>query len=99
MTDPKAGGPQVPQFTLGDRLDKALRVAGVSHQEMAEYLGVSRNTIGNYIAERTHVSEGTLRLWSFRTLVPLEWLRGDEAGRPVARQRRGPVMMRLASVS
>jgi transcriptional regulator with XRE-family HTH domain len=95
--DDKAGTQRVPEFSLGDRLEKALSVAGVSHREMADYLGVSRNTVGNYIAGRTQVTEGVLRLWSFRTLVPLEWLRGDDqAGR--ARQRRGPVVMRLVTV-
>lgn len=67
-----AGG--VPEFHLGDRLEKALAVAGVSHQAMAEYLGCSRNTVGNYVALRSPVSIGTLRLWALKTGVPLEWL-------------------------
>lgn len=72
MSEQTHGG--VPEFHIGDRLEKALGVAGVSHQAMAEYLGVSRNTIGNYIALRSPVSIGTLRLWAMRTGVPLEWL-------------------------
>lgn len=68
----QAGG--IPVFHIGDRLEKALDVAGVSHQAMADYLGCSRNTIGNYIALRSPVSIGTLRLWALKTGVPLEWI-------------------------
>lgn len=69
----------VPEFHLGDRLQKALDYAHVSHQEMAGYLGVSRNTVGNYIALRTPITLGTLRLWSMRTGVPLRWLQTGES--------------------
>src|SRR4029077_17958747 len=65
---------EVPEFHIGDRLEKALGVASVSHQAMAEYLGVSRNTIGNYIALRSPVSLGSLRPGAMRTGVPFEWL-------------------------
>lgn len=71
--------PQEPEespwtFGLGDRLHKALRVAGVSNADMADYLGVSPNTIGNYTSGRTEVKMQTLRLWAMRTGAPLEWL-------------------------
>jgi len=69
----------VPEFHLGDRLAKALDVAGISYQEMADYLGVSRNTIGNYIHMRTPVTVGTLRLWAFKTGVRMEWLQSGKA--------------------
>lgn len=61
-------------FGLSDRLNKALTVADVSSQEMADYLGVSRNTISNYINGRTLAKKQTLRLWAMRTGVPLVWL-------------------------
>ncbi len=64
---------------MGDRLAKALEHAGMSNQQMAEYLGVSRNTVGNYIALRTDVTLGTLRLWAMVTGVELEWLRTGES--------------------
>lgn len=72
MGNPVGGG--IPEFDFGDRLNKALEYAGMSHQEMADYLGVSRNTIGNYIAERNPIKDGYLRLWSMRTRVKLVWL-------------------------
>lgn len=64
----------IPQWDLADRLAKALRTAGVGHGEMAEHLGVSRNTVGNYTAGRRTPNLATLRVWALRTGVPLEWL-------------------------
>ena len=59
---------------MGDRLGKSLDYAGISVAEMAAFLGISRNTVGNYIAERTHIPNPTLILWAWRTGVPREWL-------------------------
>lgn len=64
----------IPQFTKGDRLGKALDFADVGVGEMADYLGLSRNTISNYIAGRTKIPRPTLMLWSLRTGVPIEWI-------------------------
>lgn len=68
MTNPETNARL--QWTLGDLLAKALRTAGISNGEMAEHLGVSRNTIGNYIADRTPISDGYVRLWSQATEIP-----------------------------
>ena len=62
-------------FTFADRLGKALSVSGVSNQEMAEALGVSRTTITNYTSGRTVPSKLQLKEWSLRTGAPLEWLK------------------------
>jgi transcriptional regulator with XRE-family HTH domain len=62
------------RFGLPDRLGKALSVAGVPSNDMADYLGISRTTISNYINGRTEPKKQTLRLWAVRTGVPLEWL-------------------------
>lgn len=72
------------KFTQGDRLDKALRVSGMSHKDMAEYLEVSRNTISNYTNDKTPVKRHILVAWALKTGVPLEWiLTGDaESRRP-----------------
>ena len=61
-------------FDMSDRLAKALRVAGMTNAEMAEYLGVSRNTISNWTNGHQPVKKQSLRLWALRTGVPLEWL-------------------------
>lgn len=63
------------RFTLGDRLAKALNIAGITSNEMGDYLGMSRTTISNYTNDRTDPKLQTLRLWALRTGVPLEWLR------------------------
>ena len=66
--------PQAFQFTKADRLGKALDAAGISNNEMAEYLGVSRNTISNYISGRTDPKREVMLLWAMRTGAPLAWL-------------------------
>lgn len=73
----------VPQWDLADRLTKTLRVAGMSAQEMADYLEVHRNSVSAWINGRVTPSGQTIRLWSLRTGVPHEWLRyGIEPSRP-----------------
>lgn len=76
------------EFDLADRMRRALRISGLGVQEMAEYLGVARTSVSNWINGRIVPSRQTLRLWSIRTGVPLEWL---EAGRaPVSPDDGGP---------
>jgi hypothetical protein len=66
-------------WDTADRLRKALRVAGVSVGEMADYLGVNRNTVGRYINGHGRPDRRTMRLWAIRCGVPLDWLQdGDE---------------------
>lgn len=67
-------------FDKSDRLGKALKVGGVSSNEMAEHLGVSRTTISNYINGRTEPKRSQLRDWAFKTGVPLSWLEHGEIG-------------------
>lgn len=69
----------VPEFDTADRMRKALRVGDVGVQEMADYLGVARNTVGNWINGRNEPSVQTLRLWALRTGVPFRWLETGEA--------------------
>lgn len=69
-----------PAWDLADRLRKALRHGDVGVGEMAEYLGVERNTVSRYINGHTKADVRTLRLWAMRTGVPYEWLlHGDSA--------------------
>lgn len=63
-----------PQFDIADRLRKALRVSGVSVQEMADFLCVNRNTVGRWINGDREPKPPTVRLWSLRTNVSYEWL-------------------------
>ena len=66
--------PLIPQFTLGDRLQVALDRAGVTVTEMALRLGVSRQTVGNYIAGRTNPKRAVIEVWADFTGVYAEWL-------------------------
>lgn len=65
----------VPHFEMRHRLGLALEHADVSVQAMADELGVSRNTVGNYLAGRTQPSTAVVRVWALRTGVPYAWLR------------------------
>ena len=71
-TQPHASN--VPQWTLGDRLGKSLDHAGMGMQEMADYLGVSRNSVSNWVHGRVPPNQRTLLLWSMRTGVDIDWI-------------------------
>lgn len=64
----------VPEFHIGDRLGKALDVSGISVATMAIKLGVSRQTIGNYLAGRTTPKLAIVKVWAEETGVDLGWL-------------------------
>jgi transcriptional regulator with XRE-family HTH domain len=66
------------EFDRADYLRKALRAADVSVAEMADYLGVNRNTVGRYINGRGVPDVRTMRLWALRCGVPLEWLQSGK---------------------
>jgi transcriptional regulator with XRE-family HTH domain len=83
MSEQPASPSGVPQWDLPDRMRKALRVSNIGVQEMADYLGVARNTVSTWINGRIEPSTQTLRLWAMRTGVPYEWLtEGDDGPRP-----------------
>jgi transcriptional regulator with XRE-family HTH domain len=67
-------GAAFPVWDTADRMRKGLRIAGLESQEMADYLGVSRTSISNWINGRVAPSRQTLRLWALRTGVSYEWL-------------------------
>jgi transcriptional regulator with XRE-family HTH domain len=71
---------------------KALRHAGLGVAEMASYLDVTPRSVSNWINGRIAPSVQTLRLWSMRTGVPFEWLRGDDGPRAVRGVRLGDTM-------
>jgi transcriptional regulator with XRE-family HTH domain len=74
-----AGTPAVPEWDVADRLRKSLRVAGIGVAEMADYLGVSRTSVSNWINGRIAPSIQTLRLWALRCGVSYPWLLSGEA--------------------
>jgi transcriptional regulator with XRE-family HTH domain len=72
----------VPEFDRADRMRKALRVSGVGVQEIADYLGVARNTVSTWINGRIEPSTQTVRLWALKTGVPYEWLQTGRVDTP-----------------
>lgn len=75
----------VPEWTLGDRMRKALEVSGTPVQEISEYLDVNRATVGRWLHDKSPVKRSTLMIWAATTGVDLEWLEtgtaSPEAGR------------------
>jgi len=63
-------------WTLGDRMKKALKVAGISRDDMAEYLGVAPATVSTWMNDRIHPSLQTQRLWAMRTGAGYDWITG-----------------------
>lgn len=68
----------VPQFDLADRMRKALRTSDLGVQDMADYLGVARSTVGKWINGHINPSKQSLRLWALRTGVDFDWLMTGE---------------------
>lgn len=66
-----------PEWSTGDRIWKALRHAQKRHADLAAELGVSDNTLGNWIAGRNQPSQTDLEAIARRCDVPYEWLAGD----------------------
>ena len=71
-TAPEAG--HIPEWDMADRMRKTLRDSGASVASVADYFGVNRNTIGNWINGHITPDLTTQRLWAMRFGVPLEWL-------------------------
>lgn len=65
---------RVPELTAELRLLVALRHAGVTIEEMADELGVTRQTVGRWVNGRGRPRTGYLRLWAMRCGVPFRWL-------------------------
>ena len=67
------------EFDRSDRIRRALRVSGVSVQEMADHLEVSRNTVSNWINGHSSPRPRDLRALALRTGFPFSWLETGEA--------------------
>lgn len=78
----------VPEWDTADRMRKALREAGISVQEMADYLGVARNTVSTWINGRIRPSKQTLRLWAMRCGVSFSWLSEGQMSRTIIYRTR-----------
>lgn len=61
-------------FTVGDRMKKSLKVAGLSRAEMADYLGVVPETVSTWMNDRIQPNVQTMRLWALKTGAPYAWI-------------------------
>ena len=68
----------LPQWTLGERLRKAMHWGGVDEARIARILGVTDRTVRNYLSDATRPKLVVLRQWADATRVPLDWLIGDD---------------------
>lgn len=75
----------IPTWTLGDKLHKARKDAGLQTSDMAALLKCSRNTITNWEAGRTAPNPATITLWAQITGVPPAWLSDEHAEVPADR--------------
>lgn len=63
------------EFDVADRMRRALRVSGLSRQEIADTLEVAPNTVTNWINGHTAIKDRDLRPFAMATGVPFEWLK------------------------
>ena len=85
------------EFDQADRLRRSLRISNVSVGDMAEYLGITRETCSRYINGRSETPLQTLRLWAMRTGVPFEWLQDGKNPHPDKDPNGGLTLPRLDS--
>ena len=64
----------VPDWTVGDRLRKARRAAGLERDELANIIGCSPKTVGNYENDFTRAPKLVVREYAVRCGVPYSWL-------------------------
>jgi transcriptional regulator with XRE-family HTH domain len=73
---------QIPPWTLGWRLQRALSWADMTAEDMSYELGVARSTVSRWCNDKAHPTRGYLKLWAQRTRVPLNWLLQGDSGLP-----------------
>lgn len=73
---------RVPTWTLGELLRKARSDAGLSQDEMARELGVSRRTVTYWETDGIVPRRAMVLAWALRTGVPVWWLEGKENPHP-----------------
>lgn len=67
--------PQVPTWTIGDRMAKAREFAKMTQDELADAIGSSRRSIARYEASEVP-PKAVMLAYSVVTGVPVWWLQG-----------------------
>lgn len=89
MTTAKGvGGRRIPVWSIQDRMRKAREDAQLDQLQLADRIGMSRQTIGNYETGLTPPKRPILLSWAMACDVDIEWLTGDYT--PPARAARRP---------
>lgn len=91
---PTAG---VPEWTLGDRLRRARRTAGISQKKMADLLLRDVNTMSNWENDHTRPTPKLVDKWAELTEVPVWWLLGEPP--PKGRKRASSTRWQTAPES
>jgi transcriptional regulator with XRE-family HTH domain len=74
---------EIPEWTLGWRLQRALAHAGIGAQEMADELGVTRSTVSRWMNDRGGPPRLIyVRQWALLTGVPASWVLGIDESSP-----------------
>lgn len=71
-----------PQWTLADRMWKARKDAGLTAQQIADAIGISRKSVTNYEGGTTRPLRPILRAWADVTGTYEEWLETGAAPFP-----------------
>ena len=87
----------IPMWTQGDLLRKSREFAGLSQDDLAEAIGLSRRTIGSYEADTRPVKRAVILAWAMATGVDLNWLENGESPHPDKDPNGGVTLPRLDS--
>ena len=71
-----------PQWTLADRMRKSRTDAGLTAQQIADAIGISRKSVTNYETGSTHPLRPILAAWAEVTGTYVEWLESGTAPFP-----------------
>jgi transcriptional regulator with XRE-family HTH domain len=92
--------PRVPEWTIAERLYLARTVAGYEKQQLADAIGVSRDTVGNYESRSwaRKRSPAYIKAWALATGVDGQWLQtGIDPISPDGRKQRGNTTENVAT--
>ncbi|MBF6368368.1 helix-turn-helix transcriptional regulator [Nocardia puris] len=78
MNNPFDGG-RVPEITMAHRLRIARESAGLEQGQLAQLVGVSRNSISNAESGRHKPRQILINAWAQATGVPATWLKFGRA--------------------
>jgi transcriptional regulator with XRE-family HTH domain len=78
---------EVPQWTRGWRMRRALDHAGLTVETMISELGISRGTASRWLHDKGPVRDIYLKQWALRCGVSFDWLK---SGGPAGQEATSP---------